>query len=267
MQEMIGDAYMPPFQVIGNLYFVGNKLASSHLISTSDGLILLDSGYDAMLEMLLDNIHLLGFDEKQIRYIIHSHGHIDHLGATRRLRDMSGAKTVLGRADRDYANGLRQLTYAKELGLSYDTAFEPDILLDDKDVIQLGNTMIRALHTPGHTEGTMSYFFCLENNEHELVAGTHGGIGINTMSQAYLKAHGLPLSLREDFFKGLARLRKIHVDVLIPNHQDQWNTIERHQEKINGNDTAFVDAEAWPEYLNMAELRLTNMLREEGYAL
>lgn len=267
MQEMMRKAYMPPFQVIGNLYYVGNKLASSHLISTSDGLILLDSGYDAMMDMLLDNIHLLGFDERQIRYIIHSHGHIDHLGATKRLRDVSGAKTVIGRADRDYANGLRQLTYAKELGLSYDTAFEPDILLDDKDIVRLGNTVIHALHTPGHTEGTMSYFFCVENNGHELVVGTHGGIGINTMSRAYLKAYGLPLSLRWDFLEGLERLHKIHVDVLVPNHQDQWNTIERYQEKVNGNDMAFVDAEAWPKYLDMARLRLTNMLREEEDAL
>ena len=267
MFENIREAYMAPFQVIGNLYFVGTKPASAHLIDTGEGLILLDSGYDELLELVLDNMHTLGFDEKDIRWIVHSHGHIDHLGATKRLCAMSGAKTAIGRADRAYANGTRDLTYAKELGLTYHTAFEPDLLLDDGDTLRLGNTEIHCLHTAGHTEGTMSYFFRLNVPERGLIAGTHGGIGVNTMSRAFLLAHGLPLSLRDDFRRGLARLRQVHVDVFIPNHQDQWNTAERYQRKLAGDGDAFVDAAAWPAYLDMAEQRLDAMLKGEKYAL
>ena len=267
MFQDIHAAYMPPFQIIGNLYFVGTKPASVHLIDTGEGLVLLDSGYDALLELVLENIHALGFHEKQIRYILHSHGHIDHIGATKRLSALSGAQTVIGRYDRDYASGARDLTYARELGLRYDTAFLPDLLLDDGDALQLGNTKIFCLHTPGHTEGTMSYFFYLNVPNRELIAGTHGGIGMNTMSRAFLQTYGLPLSLRDDFRKGLHRLRQIHVDVFIPNHQDQWNTTERYQKKLAGDEDAFVDAAAWPAYLDMAEQRLNALLEGEQNGL
>lgn len=267
MFENIQEFYMPPFQVVGNLYYVGTKPASSHLIDTGDGLILLDSGYDALLQLVLDNIHALGFDEREIRYILHSHGHIDHLGATKQLCDISGAKTVIGLADRDSANGRRPLTYAAELGMEYDKLFEPDILLKDGDILELGNTQIHAMHTPGHTEGTMSYFFRIEGDNRGLIAATHGGIGINTMSREYLRKYGLPFSLRDDFLRGLSRLRELHVDVLIPNHQDQWNTTERYQRKIAGDLDSFVDDNAWLAYLNMAERRMREMLREESNAI
>ncbi len=260
----IEDCFMQPFQVAGNLYFVGTKPASVHLIDSGEGLILLDSGYDALLPLVLKNIRTLGFDAKDIRYILHSHGHIDHIGATKRLVALSGAKTAIGRPDREYANGKKPLTYAEELGMVYDTAFEPDILLDDGDVLRVGTVEIRCIHTPGHTEGTMSYFFALDVPGRALVAGTHGGIGINTMSKAFLQKYGLPLSLRDAFRAGLDNLRHEHVDVFIPNHQDQWNTIERYERKLAGDADAFVDAGAWPAYLDMAEERLDLLIEGEN---
>ncbi len=261
------DCFMQPFQVIGNLYFVGTKPASSHLIDTGEGLILLDSGYRQLLPLVLKNIRTLGFDEKDIKYILHSHGHIDHIGATKQLVALCGAKTAIGRADRDYANGSRDLTYAKELGLVYDSAFEPDILLDDGDMLTLGSVQIRCVHTPGHTQGTMSYFFALDVPGRTLIAGTHGGIGVNTMARAFLERYGLPLSLRDAFRAGLDRLRQEHVDVFIPNHQDQWNTLERYERKLAGELDAFVDSGAWPAYLDMAERRLNLLLEDEKHEI
>lgn len=257
------DCFMQPFQIAGGLYYVGTKPASSHLIDTGDGLILLDSGYRELLPLVLKNIETLGFNVKDIRYILHSHGHIDHIGATRQLVALSGAKTAIGRADRDYANGTRDLTYARELGLTYDGAFEPDLLLDDGDVLTLGGVTVRCLHTPGHTEGTMSYFFHLDVSGRTLVAAMHGGIGVNTMSRAFLQRYGLPLALRDAFRDGLARLRREHVDILLPNHQDQWNTLERFARKQAGDADAFVDESAWPEYLEMAQRKLDELLEDE----
>lgn len=263
MFERIHDCFMQPFQVAGNLYYVGTKPASSHLIDTGEGLILLDSGYQQLLPLVLKNIETLGFDVRDIRYILHSHGHIDHIGATKQLAALSGAATVIGRADRDYANGTRDLTYARELGLTYDSAFEPDILLDDGDILTLGSVKIRCLHTPGHTEGTMSYFFPLDVPGRTLVAATHGGIGVNTMSRAFLQRYGLPLSLRDAFLSGLVRLRQEHVDVLIPNHQDQWNTLERFARKQAGDADAFIDDSAWGTYLDMAQRKVRELLEGE----
>lgn len=130
-----------------------NKTVSSHLIDTGDGLILLDSGYPQCLYLVTESIRKLGFDPADIKYILHSHGHYDHLAATKAPIELYGCKTIIGREDKDYANGTLDLTWAKELGFEYYETFEPDILLDDGDIFELGNVKIRAVATPGHTPG------------------------------------------------------------------------------------------------------------------
>ena len=85
------------------LYFVGSLAASCHLIDTGDGLILIDTGFPQTLYLLIDSIHRVGFDPREIRYILHTHGHYDHLGGTKQLVEMTGAKTFLGAPDAPYA--------------------------------------------------------------------------------------------------------------------------------------------------------------------
>lgn len=77
---MLGD--MKPFRMAGNLYFVGTCKASSHLIDTGDGLILIDTGYEETAEVVIESVTELGFDVRDIRYILHSHGHCDHTEGT-----------------------------------------------------------------------------------------------------------------------------------------------------------------------------------------
>ena len=263
MEIPVWKARMTPFKVIGNLYFVGTIPASAHLIDTGDGLILLDSGYPETLYLVLQSIYELGFNPYDIKYILHSHGHIDHIGGTRALAELTGAKTVIGRLDLDYVTGDRDLTFARELDVIFDCPFHPDILLDDGDTLSLGNTTIRCVHTPGHTEGTMSFFFDTEDHGQIFRVGTHGGIGDNSMRKDFLEYYGLPLSLRDDFRKGLEQLRHEHVDVFIGNHQDQCDTLGKSARILAGQWDAFVDPAAWPAFLDAAEARLDRMLAAE----
>ena len=76
---------MPCFKLYGNVYFVGTSHASTHLIDTGDGLLMLDSGYQESLYLVLEGIQRLGFRTTDLRWILHSHGHIDHVGATKAL--------------------------------------------------------------------------------------------------------------------------------------------------------------------------------------
>lgn len=265
MLHDVNESYMKPFRVAGNLYFVGTRPASAHLIDTGDGLILLDAGYQQTLYLVMDGIRQMGFSPYDIRLILLTHGHIDHLGGAKALSELTGARTAIGAQDEDYANGKRDLTFARELGMVYDAPFQPDILLRDGEVLEMGRTRIRCIHTPGHTEGTMSFLFNVQAFGREVTAGTHGGIGINTMSKRFLTSHGLPLSLRSDFKKGLDRLRSERVELFIPNHQDQWDTLGRYRRLTAGEEKAFVDDAAWPRYLDMAEERLNRLLEDEEH--
>lgn len=264
MLQNVWETYMQPFRVAGNLYFVGTKPASAHLIDTGNGLILLDTGYPETLYLVMDGIRKLGFSPYDIKYLLHSHGHIDHIGGTRALMELTHAKAAIGRLDADAVAGKRDLTFARELDMPFDCPFTPDILLYDGDILRLGNTEIQCMHTPGHTEGVMSYFFDIATNGKTYRVGTHGGVGTNSMERDYLLSHGLPLSLRDDFRAGLTRLRKEHVDVFIGNHQDQCDTIGKYERIRSGETDAFIDSSAWGKFLDQCEKRLDDLLATEN---
>ena len=135
------EGKMTPFKIIGNVYFCGTFQASCHLIDTEQGLILIDSGYSNTLYLVVSSIYELGFNLKDIKYIINTHWHEDHTEATRAMADLTGAKTLLGRYDEEKAKQY----------------FSPDILIRDGDVLTLGNTTISFMETPGHTKGTISF--------------------------------------------------------------------------------------------------------------
>ncbi len=257
------DGYVKPFKIFGTLYFVGTKPASTHLIDTGEGLILLDTGYQHSLYLVLNNIWELGFSPYDIKYLVHTHGHIDHFGATRALVELTGAKTFIGKPDEKYANGALDLSYAKELGMEFRETFNPDVLLNDGDIIKLGNTQIKCVATPGHTPGAMSFFFDVTDGKEVFRAGLHGGMGINTLSADFLKKYDLPFSLRDDFKNSMLRLNKEKVDIFLGNHMQHNHTLEKAQMLKDGNLHAFINKNEWQAYNLWCIENLENMVNNE----
>lgn len=255
--------YTTPFRIWGNLYFVGTEPASTHIVDTGDGLIMFDSGYQHSLYQVIHNMHLLGLNPQDVKYILHTHGHIDHMGATRALVELTGCKTAIGEADREYVNGMLNLSYADELGMEFHETFEPDILLHDGDEIVLGNTTVRAMATPGHTPGAMSYYFDVTDGEKIYRAGLHGGMGINTMCREFLDKYNLSYDCREQFIAAMDRLAGEKVDIFLGNHMQHNNTLEKYRRICEGNKEAFVDSCEWGAYVVWAKQNLLNMMGRE----
>ncbi len=253
-----------PLKIFGNLYFVGTVPASSHLIDTGEGYILLDSGYQQSLYLVLHSIYKLGLDPMKIRYIVHTHGHIDHMGATRALVEMTGAKTFIGRADREYANGTLDLSYAKELGMTFTETFEPDVLLDDGDTVTLGNTTLTAVSTPGHTPGATSYFFDVTDGERTVRAALHGGMGINTMCREFLDKYGLSYDCREKFAAAMDRLAEMKADLFLGNHMQHNDTTGKAKRVAAGESDAFIVPGEWSAYCRWAKENLFHMIEKEN---
>ena len=238
---------MEPVNVFGNLYFVGTIPASTHIIDTGAGLIMLDAGYLEAVDEVISNMEKMGLSVRDIRYVLLTHGHIDHAGAARKIREISGAKIAIGAADREYVNGENDLTYAREYEMEFDF-FEPDILLSDGDVITLGNTTIRAVATPGHTPGAMSYFFDVTDGKESYTAALHGGMGTNTLTSEYLDKYSLPYSYREDFARAMKRLSEERVDIFLGNHMQHNKTGEKADRVRAGDKYAFVNPDEWSPY-------------------
>lgn len=238
------EAYMEPFRIFGNLYFVGNTYVSSHIIDTGEGLILLDSNFPECTYLLTEGIRKLGLNPYDIKYILHSHGHYDHIGGTRALVEYFGAKTIIGAPDAPIVNGSVNLTWADELGFAFFQPFEPDIVLNDGDIFELGKTKIRAVSTPGHTPGTMSYFFNVDDGKNTYTAGMQGGAGVNSLTNEFLNKYNLPISCREDFVNSMEKIKNEHVDILIGNHPGDVDTKGKYERMQKGEENPFIDSSA-----------------------
>lgn len=241
-----------PAQIFGNLYFVGVHEASSHLIDTGDGLILIDSGYPESLYIVINHIWQLGFNPADIKYIVHTHGHYDHAGATPMLVELTGAKTFVGEADADMVRNMKIRTE------KYDPRFEPDVCIKDGDIITLGNTSIRCVTTPGHTDGVISLFFKVTDGEKTYRAGMHGGVGFNTLNDEYLEKTGRSKECRRQFRDGLLKVQDEVVDITLGNHVGQNQTEKKLANKDKSQTNPFIDPTEWKRFID----KYTKMIDE-----
>jgi metallo-beta-lactamase class B len=236
------EGKIEPFKIIGNVYFAGTYQASCHIIDTGEGLILIDPGYENAFYLVIDSIYKLGFRPTDIKYIINTHWHWDHTEATAALADLSGAKTLLGREDEENAKRY----------------FIPDILLKDGDTLSLGNTTISFMETPGHTKGTISFFFDTREGDATYRVGMFGGAGANTLRKDTFEFDGC----REAYYASLERLQKEKVDVFIGNHVWNNDTFTKGKLLMETGENQFLDGSLWNKFLTHCKKRLDNVIAE-----
>ena len=253
--ENLWKKYIKPSKLIGNLYFVGTYEASTHFIDTDDGLILIDPGYSESLYMVIHNIWQLGFKPTDIKYILVSHAHLDHMDATEALVKLTNAKTFIGKGDLPLLNG--------DVFHYPIRPFEPDYLLSDNDTISLGNTQIQCISTPGHTDGTMSFFFDVKDEGKIYRAGMFGGAGCNTLVRSFLEEHNLPLSNREKYLNSVESLLKEPVDVFVGNHV-QNNATDKKIDMLNVSKTnPFIVPGEWEKFLLERKRRICQIIEND----
>lgn len=253
--------YVKPFRIAGNIYYVGDKKVCSHLIDTGEGLILIDTGYPQADYMYLHAIWDAGFRPQDVRYILHTHAHLDHMGATVPLKAISGCETFMSEAD---ALAMRDRPELVMMPPEYGRRlFRPDHLLCDGDVVRLGNTAIRCLLTPGHTQGVMSFFLDVEEGGRTYRAGTFGGAGFITLYQEYLLTHGLPVETQQVFLHTLDRLMEERVDIVLGNHPDPNHILEKRALQLEQPGTnPFLDPEDWGNYLGWVKAEFLQFLED-----
>lgn len=236
-----------PFAVTDNVWYVGNAQVASHLIDTGAGLLLLDTGWPSTLYLLLESIRMLGFDPRDLRWILHSHAHVDHFGGTRRLVEKYGCETYLGRNDLPLLRERSDLTYADENAYLLYADFPIDYTLSDGETIQFGNVNVTVREAPGHTPGTLGIFFDSFCDGKPVRVGMHGGVGINTLESGYMRAHGV--NWRAAYLDSMESMMRERVDVVLGNHPYQAHVLERLAAAKPG-ENPFFDPSWWGAFLS-----------------
>ena len=258
------DYYMRPFRIYGNLWFVGNKDVGSHLLDTEEGLILIDTTYPQTRAQMIQSIWEAGFNPRDIRYILHTHGHFDHFGATDFLVTLSGAKTFLGAQDAKMFRERPELALINEAHYTYLDLFHVDEEIQDGDVITLGSTSIRCVSCPGHTMGVLCFIMELEENGVKKTAGLYGGIGTGTVCREFVEQMNT-WEYRDHFIESLEKVRGEKSDITLGNHTPQNDTAGKYERWMKNPDgpNPFIDPDEWERFILGAEANYNRMLADE----
>ena len=250
------DFALEPFKIFGNLYYVGNKKVCMHLIDTGEGLILFDSGYSHDYDYLIASIEKLGFSPRDIKILIHSHGHFDHFGGGDRIRERYGAKIYMSRVDTELLRQMPERALMKFAPGKDDQICYPDITIEDGDVISLGNTSIQCILAPGHTPGTMAFFFTATDGCKTLKVGYLGGVGFLTMYKEYIRDYQLDPRMLTIMKQAIKDLEQYQVDIFIGNHPNHNCTLEKRQYMLEHPDeNPFINPNGWQIFLQALEQR------------
>ena len=197
-----------PFKIMGNVYYVGANNISSILVATPQGHILIDTGTEKMGAVVFPNIVKLGFKPADIKVMLISHAHYDHMETMETMRRLTGATVAALEAE------VPALVSGHDLSSNETWGHEPvhvGRVLKSGDDIVLGGSTVKVIWTPGHTPGTATYVINTQENgrNYQIVYG--GPPGPITGNPKYD-------TRPEDAFNAYKALRAFNPDIVIGGH-------------------------------------------------
>jgi metallo-beta-lactamase class B len=165
-----------PFKVFDNVYYTGLQTVASYLVTTSAGLVLIDSGYPQTADLLLESIRKTGNDPKNVRYVLATHSHADHYGGAARVKQESGAR--IGMSAEDWTSVEAQQSTPPTGGGPAPTPIQRDLILKDGESLQVGDETFKFHFTPGQTAGATSIEFQARDGARSHRTIVPGGLGV-----------------------------------------------------------------------------------------
>jgi len=263
------EAWTRPFpglRIVGNVYYVGTYDLASYLITTDQGHMLVNTGVGSSAPMIRANVESLGFRFNDIRLLLATHGHWDHVGGMAAIKRLTGARMLMHEADapvlEDGGNSDFRF-YPKGRG----TVYEPvtvDQALKDGDTVRLGGTALTVHHHPGHTKGATSFTFTVREGGRDYRVGIINTAGINEGVQL-LKSPGYP-TIVEDYARTIARQKQMTIDVFLSSHAGQFRLHDKYTPGDAYDPKRFVDPQGFRAAVERTEQNYLAQLQKERAA-
>jgi metallo-beta-lactamase class B len=250
----------PPYKVIGNIYYVGSNAIAQFLITTPAGHILLDSGFEASVPRLRANVESLGFRFSDVKILLTSHAHIDHVQGHAMVRRLTGASVVASVADARFvsAGGKGETVYD---GVHAWAPCPVDRTVVDGDTVTLGDTTLVAHLTPGHTMGATTWTMRIVEDGRPLDVVFFPSANVNPG----VRLVGNPRYPRiaEDFARSFAIWRALPCDVFLGVHGDFYDMDTKRGRLDHGGPNPFIDPGGYRTFVAEAEDRFRAQLASE----
>ena len=261
-QEPIELAPVKPFRVTDNVYFVGTDALGIFLITTPQGHVLVNSGYEATVPVIRRAVERLGFEFSDIRILLASHAHNDHVAGSATIKRMTGASYMVMDADVPAieSGGATDFHYGEELTMHFPIT-KVDRVLHDGDTITLGDTRIVAHITPGHTKGATT--FTLRSPDRGVMRDVLILSAPNVNPGYRLVGNTRYPSIVEDYERSFRVLKTLPCEVFLAAHGSQFDLEAKLPRLVAGDSTAFVDPDGCREFLADREQVFTTELARQ----
>jgi metallo-beta-lactamase class B len=248
-----------PFRIAGNLYYVGAIEITSYLITTPEGHFLLDGGFVETAPEIEHNIAELGFKLTDVKFLLNSHVHYDHAGGLAELKKVTGAKFLASEGDAPLlrSGGHGDFRFGDTLTFP---PIAPDQIVHDGEAIRLGNQMVVAHLTPGHTKGCTTWTTKIRDGDkvYDVVfVGSQSALDYKFVGQESYPG------ITADFERSFALLNHLPCDIFLASHGSFFHFVEKHERLLRGDANAFIDPNGYKEYLRESEQEFRNKLAQQ----
>jgi len=234
----------PPegFRIIGNIYWVGGEYGS-YLIATTQGHILHDTGTNEMHGVIVSNVKKLGFRVEDIKIIISSHAHFDHVQGHAAMKKLTGAQVVALGGDAAALEAGQDNSAGGFPGL---VAVHVDRVIKDGDTVSLGGVTLRALWVPGHTQGATMWMTTVQENGRAYSVAFRGGEVPNDGVQ--LAGNPRHPTVIEDTWRTMQALKALQApDLFLHNHRQNLGRPLNPALPVNPRCVTCMDAKAFSD--------------------
>jgi metallo-beta-lactamase class B len=252
-----------PFRMIGNIYWVGHSQVGSFLIKTSQGNILMDTTSPEEAEWTRENIEKLGIKMRDIKIMINSHTHAEHMGGFPMFKELTGARIIMSKLAADeVATGGR--TDFREDGSEQYKPFKADQIVADGGTVTLGEVTLTAHLTPGHTKGCTTWTTTVEEDGKKYNALFFCGMATAGIDRAPLLNNPKYPNIVEDYQRSFKVLRALPCDAWF---YPRATTIKLQEKEARLNKgekpNPFVDPAGCKGYIDEYEGLFTDQLNQQ----
>ena len=255
----------PPFRVVGDIYYVGSRGLASYLIATPKGHILINSSLQSSVPLIRANVEKLGFRFRDIKILLISHAHWDHCAGSALIKKLTGAKYMVMDADvpviEDGGKGDFQYSHSPS---SFYEPTKVDRVLHDGDQVKLGDAVLTAHLTPGHTKGCTTWTMKAQEDGKSYNVVIVGSPNVNPGYK--LVNNTLYPQIAGDYSRMFRILKTLPCDVFLGAHGNYYGLEEKFAQMKSGGPNPFIDPQGYQSYVAERERTFRSELERQTAA-
>jgi len=244
------DTQFPPHKIVGNLYYVGTQALASFLIATPDGLILINSDYERTVPVIRRSVEELGFRFSDIKILLGSHAHADHMQGDAMVKELTGARVMAMEQD---VPALQAMTPGNK-------PHPIDRILHDGDQVTLGGATLVAHLTPGHTRGCTTWTLKVQDGGRSYDVVIIGSVGVNPGFQLVNNPE-VP-QIADEYLRSFKILRGLPCDIPLGSHPAMYNLAGKYP-KLGKGPNPFIDPAGYQAELDIQETAFHAILDQQ----